>query len=105
MYSQNIRGSLTNKIDNPVGLFSQDADCECTALCLQDLGFTGPDGPPLLRNSLGDHYIYANFSQHNKARAVAIVVHKSGSVSQVYRDPTGSLIGVLACRSGFEILL
>ena len=105
VHSQNMRGSLTDKVDHLVSLFSKDADCECTALCLQDLGLTGPDGPPLLRKSFGDHSIYANSSKNNKARTVAIVVHNSWSVSQVYRDPTGSLVGIVASRSGFELLL
>jgi hypothetical protein len=99
-----MRGSLKNKSDNLVSLFSDKADCECTALCLQDIGLTGPEGPPLLKSNLGDHPMYANFNHLNKARTVAIIIHKSWSVSKVYRDPTGSLVGVVASRCGVEIL-
>jgi hypothetical protein len=59
----------------------------------------------MLREALGEHSVYANFSSTNKSRSVAIVIHKSWSISQVYRDPTGSLVGVVASRSGIDILL
>ena len=56
VHSQNLRGSLKNCIDNLHNRIN-NLDCECTAICLQDLGPTGPDGPPLLRQSLGEHSI------------------------------------------------
>ena len=54
---------------------------------MQDLG--------LLRNNLGEHSLYANSSTINKSRTVASIVHQSWS----------SLIGVVASRSGLDILL
>ena len=48
--------------------------------------------------------IFANSSMKNKSRTVAIILHQSWSVSHVYRDPSGSLIGVVASRAGLDIL-
>ena len=104
VHSQNLRRSVKNSLGAITSFFKPSAR-ECTAFFLQDLGSTGPDGPPLLRNTLGDHSIYANSSTNNKDRTVAIILHKSWSVSHVFRDPTGSLIGVVASRSGLDILL
>src|SRR6185312_6558449 len=104
VHSQNLRGSLKNCIDNLHNRIN-NLDCECTAICLQDLGPTGPDGPPLLRQSLGEHSIFVNSKSNNKSRTVAIIVHKSWAVNQVYRDPAGSAVGVVASRSGTEILM
>lgn len=58
----------------------------------------------MLRNNLGDHLIFANSSMKNKSRTVAVIIHQSWSVSHVYRDPSGSLIGVVASRAGLDIL-
>ena len=104
VHSQNFRGSVRKSLETIQNTF-QPSDCECTAFFLQDLGATGPDGPSLLKETLGDHSIYANSSQSNKSRTVAIILHKSWSITQVYRDTTGSLVGVVASRSGIEILL
>src|SRR3954462_14039219 len=102
VHSQTFRGSIRRSLES-IGNTFQPSDCECTAFLLQDLGATGPDGPSLLRETLGDHLIYANSSHSNKSRTVAIIIHKSWSINQVYRDPTGSLVGVVASRSGIEI--
>ena len=82
-----------------------DSDCECTAICLQDIGITGPDGPPLLRRSLGEHSLFVNSNSSNKSRTVAIIVHKSWQLKHIYRDATGSLIGVVVSKDETEILL
>ena len=103
VHSQNLRGSITKSLDIISSSF-RSSTCECTAFFLQDIGSTGPEGPPLLRNNLGDHMIFANSSTKNKSRTVAVVIHQSWSVSQVYRDPSGSLIGVVASRAGLDIL-
>jgi len=58
-----------------------------------------------LEESLGGHHIFANFKTDNKSRTVAIIIHMRWSIHHVYRDPTGSLIGVVASRNGIEILL
>src|SRR4051812_23809650 len=84
VHSQNIRGNLTDAIDNLASLMD-NSDCECTAILLQDLGKTGPEGSPLLREGLGEHHIYANSKANNKSRTVAIIIYKSWQINQVYR--------------------
>jgi hypothetical protein len=81
-----------------------DIDCECTAILLQDIGPTGPDGPVILKDVLGDHHLYVNFKSTNKSRTVAIILHKSWDVKQIYKDQNGSAIGVVAHRAGTDIL-
>ena len=97
VHSHNLRGSLKNY---PGGILNtmENKDCECTAILLQDLGPTAPDGPPSLRGSLGGHHIFANVKTDNKSRTVAIIVHMRWSIHHVYRDPTGSLIGVVVTQ-------
>src|SRR3954453_4637705 len=85
VHSQNFRGSIRRSLES-IGNTFQPSDCECTAFLLQDLGATGPDGPSLLRETLGDHLIYANSSHSNKSRTVATSIHKSWSINQVYRE-------------------
>src|SRR3954470_15848270 len=101
VHSHNLRGSLKYSSE----IFAKtlkDPKCECTALLLQDVGATDHNGPALLKQCLGEdskHSMFANSSKCNKSRTVAIVVHKN-----CYRDPTGSLIGVVASSQGMEIL-
>jgi len=104
VHSQNLRGSLRNYPGNIISTL-EDKDCECTAILLQDLGTTGPDGPPSLRSIIGEHHLYANSKLDNKSRTVAIIVHKSWHFSNIYRDQTGSLTGVVASRGDTEVLL
>src|SRR4051812_16382998 len=104
VHSQNIRGCLNKVIDSLISIIN-DISCECTAILLQDIGVTGPDGPPLLRENLGDHTLYVNSKPNNKARTVAIILHKSWMVKHVYRDPLGSSVGVVASRLDTEVLL
>ena len=102
VHSQNMRGCLKKNVDNLKSLLD-DIDCECTAICLQDIGPTAQEGPPLLR--LGEHHLYVNFKPTNKARTVAIILHKSWRAQQIFRDSSGSAIGVVASRAGIEILI
>ena len=103
VHSHNLRGSLKSSIDHIVSLMD-DSECECTAICLQDVGLTGPDGPPLLRKRLGDHSLFVNSKSSNKSRTVALIIHKSWQIKSIYRDPTGSLIGVVASNTDVDIL-
>src|SRR5690242_7558525 len=96
-HSQNRRGSLQHSSDWILSTLN-DPNRECTAVLLQDIGMTGPDGPPSLRNPLGDHKILAHSSSNNKSRTVAIIIHKSWNVLDVRRDDTGSAIGVVVER-------
>jgi len=66
---------------------------------------SGPNGPLALTDNLGDHRCFANFNLNNKSRTVALIIHKDWQVHHVYRDNTGSLVGVVASRVGVEILL
>src|SRR5690348_5634243 len=75
VHSQNMRGSLKRYTENIVNAMN-NTDCECTAFFLQDLGTTGPDGPNILRDHLGDHGCYANSKSTNKSRTVAIILNK-----------------------------
>ena len=102
VHSQNLRGCLTKNADSLKSLLD-DTDCECTAICLQDIGPTAQEGPPLLR--FGEHHLYVNFKPTNKARTVAIILHKSWRAQQIFRDSSGSAIGVVATRAGIEILI
>jgi hypothetical protein len=80
--SQNLRGSITKSVDT-IASFFRSSTCECTAFLLQDIGSTGPDGPPLLRNNLGDHMIFANSTMKNKSRTVAVIIHHGQSVMSI----------------------
>ena len=82
VHSQNLRGTLTNSLEEIISLLN---DCECTAILLQDIGLTGPEGPPILRQVLGEHKLFVNFSLSNKARTVGIIIHKSWSVEQIFK--------------------
>ncbi len=90
VHSHNLRGSLKS-----IDWIADSLECECTAVLLQDIGLTGPEGPRLLRNhkSFEGHLVYANSSNKNKSRSVCIIVHKNWHVLEVLRDPTGSLVG------------
>src|SRR5690349_7208283 len=99
-----LRGSIKNSFQWITSTLN-DSDCECTAILLQDIGLTGPEGPPLLRNVLGEHKILAHYSVKNKARTVAIIVHKSWKIISVLRDSSGSLLGTVIVRAKLQLLL
>lgn len=40
----------------------------------------------------------------NKSRTAALIIHKSWQIKSIYRDPTGSLIGVVASNTDVDIL-
>ena len=75
VHSHNLRGSLKSTADWTMETM---ASCECTALLLQDVGPTGPEGQSILKSRLEEdgHFICANCSNHNKSRSVMIIVHK-----------------------------
>jgi hypothetical protein len=75
VHSQNMRGSLSS-LDWIVDSLN-DPNCECTAILLQDIGITGPEGPSTLRYALGEHRLISHFSPNNKSRTVALIIHKS----------------------------
>lgn len=104
VHSQNLRGSWTSSstwIESTI----EDSNCECTAILLQDIGPTDLDGPPILRNALKGHKIIANFSTTNKARTVAIIIHKSWETKSILRDDSGSLIGAIVSKGNLSLLL
>jgi len=107
VHSHNLRGSIKAStldwIVNTIG----NKQCECTAILLQDIGRTDPEGPSILRNHKGleGHTIYANSSMNNKSKSVVIIVHKNWQVHKVLRDKSGSLVGVVASRGSLEILV
>ena len=104
VHSQNLRGSLKEELLTMISsLLNQD--CECTAIFLQDIGLTGPEGPPILKNILGDHKLFVNFSPINKARTVAIILHKAWNVQRIMRDETGSLVGALITKGCLKVLI
>jgi hypothetical protein len=80
-------------------------DCECTAILLQDIGPVGLDGTPFLRQVLGDHKIISHYSKFNKSRTVAIIIHKNWEIRSIYREESGSVIGVVIAREKVELLL
>jgi len=84
-----------------------DPDCECTAILLQDIGLTGPEGPPLLRNaiSLKGHQVVARSSGKNKSRTVAIILHASWQLRCVLRDESGGMLGAVIVKNNLEVLL
>ncbi len=94
VHSQNLRGSLDSSLNWIVSTMN-DTFCECTAILLQDIGATGPEGPPTLRHALEDtkHKILTHYSPTNKSRTVAIIVHKSCEIRTAYRDKSGSALG------------
>src|SRR5690242_18841640 len=106
VHSHNVRGSIKSTA-NWIAESMEENSCECTAILLQDVGATGPDGPILLKNRLRreGHFICANSSSLNKSKSVVIVVHKSWNVEKVYREPSGSLVGVVISKNGFQVLL
>jgi exonuclease III len=104
VHSQNLRGNLNEESLTLIStLLSQD--CECTAILLQDIGTTGPEGSPMLRSILGEHNLNINFSSTNKARTVAIITHKSWTVKRVLKDKSGSLVGALITKGGLNVMI
>ena len=104
VHSQNLRGNLNEEsLTLITSLLS--VGCECTSILLQDIGLTGPEGPPILRDVLGDHHLLINFSMTNKARTVALIIHKSWSIHRTMKDESGSLVGAVAMRGGLKILI
>src|SRR5271155_5713295 len=93
VHSHNLRGSLKTSVDWIAETF-EHRDCECTAVLLQDVGLTDCEGPSILKRRLAGHSIYANSSKNNKSRTVVIIIHKNWQIVNVYRDLTGSLVGV-----------
>src|SRR5690348_11989933 len=104
VHSQNLRGCVQATASWILSTLN-DAECECTAILLQDIGLTELNGPPFLRNVLGEHPIFANFSMNNKARNVAVIVNKSGEIRNVLREQSGSALGIVIGRGKFEILI
>src|ERR1044071_6425238 len=106
VHSQNVRGSIKGSVTWILSTIN-DPNCECTAILLQDIGLTGPEGPPLLRNALSPHghHLMAHCSRNNKAKTVAIVVHASWQIRSVLRDSSGGLLGVVINKSNAEILI
>jgi len=100
VHSHNLRGSLKSSADLIVHMLASKS-CECTAILLQDVGLTGPDGPAVLQKGLEEkqHSIFANSSKNNKSRSVVIIVHESWQIENVFRDPSGSLIGVAISKA------
>ena len=83
-----------------------DPLCECTAILLQDIGATGPEGPTVLRQVLGEnHKILTHFSMTNKSRTVALIIHKSWEVRATYRDKTGSALAALITFGSLSIVV
>ena len=104
VHSQNLRGSFQNSLENITSLINNN-ECECTAILLQDIGVTGPDGPPLLHQVLGEHRLVTNCSSRNKTRTVAIIIHKSWEVRKFFKDSSGSLVGAVISKGAFELLI
>jgi hypothetical protein len=104
VHSLNVRGSIKSSADLINSKMSSEGS-ECTAILLQDIGITGPEGPPLLKRAAKEHNLYINQSQTNKSRSVAIIVHKNWQIRKVLRDQGGSLVGVCAERCGYKLLL
>ena len=104
VHSQNLRGSFQSSLER-ITFLMNDTDCECTAILLQDIGITGPDGPPLLHQVLGEHKLVTNYSSRNKTRTVAIIIHKSWEVRKLLKDPSGSLVGAVIAKGTFVFLV
>jgi hypothetical protein len=104
VHSQNLRGSFQSSLER-ITFLMNDTDCECTAILLQDIGITGPDGPPLLHQVLGEHKLITNYSLRNKTRTVAIIIHKSWEVKKLLKDPSGSLVGAVITKGTFVFLV
>ena len=102
VHSHNLRGSIRSSLN---WIIDTMKECECTAILLQDVGETDLEGPTILKDRLGGHHMYANSSKNNKSRSVVIIIHKNWHIMRVFRDPSGSLVGVIAARGGFEVLL
>jgi exonuclease III len=104
VHSQNLRGSLTSSLEWIVSLLN-DPISECTAILLQDIGITGPEGPSILRHCLGEHKLITHFSPTNKSRTVALIIHKSWEIRSIHKDKFGSLVGATISRGEFSTLL
>src|SRR4051794_2088821 len=61
--------------------------------------------PTILKRAAGDHTLLTNFSSSNKSRSVALIIHNSWSVLEIFKDSTGSLVGARIARKGYRILL
>lgn len=74
-------------------------------VCIQDLGYIGPDGPIEWRGlSSADHFI-CNYSHQNARRNVAIILGSGWNVGRVEKSETGGLVAVDICSGKIRIKL
>src|ERR1051325_3351192 len=100
VHSLNLRGNLKNSADFISSKINND-ESECTAILLQDIGICGPEGSPLLRRAVKDNSLLVNFSEHNKSKSVALIIHKSWEIRKIFRNQEGSLVGATIEKGGY----
>ena len=74
-------------------------------ICLQDLGFPGPEIPNEITKTLLPHKILYNGRADRKCRNTAIVVHSDWEVMEIRNHPSGGLLGVKLKNGLFQLLV
>src|ERR1700722_14120616 len=74
-------------------------------ICLQDLGFPGPEIPNEITKTLLPHKILYNGRADRKCRNTAIVVHSDWEVMEVHNHPSGGLLGVKLRNGHFPLMV
>ena len=74
-----------------------------SVVCLQDIGYLGPEGPNEWRLQANTARFYTNYSSTNKSRSVAIIVSEAWDEPIVERDVQGGLLGVTLRHDNVEV--
>ena len=102
LFSQNLQSNyrlfsstlvdILNKFKKPI-------------ICLQDLGFPGPEIPNEFSKSLSPHKILYNGRGDRKCRNTAIVVHSDWEILDIRNHPSGGLLGVKLRNGDFQLMV
>jgi exonuclease III len=102
LFSQNLQSNyrlfsstlvdILNKFKKPI-------------ICLQDLGFPGPEIPNEFSKTLSPHKILYNGRADRKCRNTAIVVHSDWEILDIRNHPSGGLLGVKLRNGDFQLMV
>jgi exonuclease III len=100
LISHNIHGRFQHYAEEINEFLRKDS---LNVICLQDIGYIGPEGPNEWRTLANSPQIYTNYSPLNKSRNVAVAVSEAWDVSKVERDDQGGLLGVTIHHDELEV--
>ena len=90
---------LSHNIQGKFSLFEEElnrfiGERPLNVVCLQDVGYIGPDGPISWKDHANTDRIITNYSSTNKSRSVAVLVGKEWDISKIEKNKGGGLLAV-----------